>query len=110
MESLALGLTIYRTEAVWKARSCRCLPHPRTPCRRASCSPAPKRRPPVSASRHAAPYGQDGLAGAPTDPRRLWGGEAEVNDGGEKREAHINREKNFMFVSVELLSKSLLNY
>lgn len=69
--------TIYRTEAVWKVRSCRCLPRRRTPCRRASGSRAARRRPPASAWRHGAPSWLGGPAGAPTDrlhlTHRWWG-------------------------------------
>lgn len=69
--------TIYRTEAVWKAHSCRCLPRLRTPCRRASGSPAARRRPPASAWRHGAPSWLGGPAEAPPDrlhlTHRWWG-------------------------------------
>lgn len=58
--------TIYRTEAVWMARSCRCLPHLRTPCHRAWGSPAARQRPPASVWRHGAPSWLGDPAGAPT--------------------------------------------
>lgn len=57
MRRFQVPRTIYRSGAAWTARSCRCPPRPRRPCRRAAGPPPAGRRPPASAWKRGAPSG-----------------------------------------------------
>lgn len=94
--------TIYRTEAVWKARSCRCLPHLRTPCRHAWGSPPAKWHPPPSAWRHGAPSWLGGPAGALTD--RLHLTQSEENIRGNQRKSCNSFCANIIFIQPKFFN------